>query len=75
MEDAAKHLSSVFDEVVTEADVLLALDRRLRLSINLVNGSYGSSCIPVNLDDVECEEFPGLDLNTSIRIPKGGKIF
>jgi len=38
--DAARHLSIVFDEEVTEADVLrLALDGRLRLSVNFVNGA------------------------------------
>lgn len=36
--DAARHLSIVFGEEVTEADVLrLVLDRQLRLSVNFVN--------------------------------------
>jgi hypothetical protein len=36
--DAARHLSIVFGEDVTEADVLrLALDGHLRLSVNFVN--------------------------------------
>jgi hypothetical protein len=36
--DAAKHLTIVFDEEVTEADVLrLALDGHLKLSVNFVN--------------------------------------
>lgn len=35
VEDAAKHLSTVFREEVSKADVLrLALDRQLKLSIN-----------------------------------------
>ena len=38
IEDAARHLSGVFSEPVSEADVLrLALDRHLTLSVNLVN--------------------------------------
>ena len=36
--EAAKHLSVMFDEEVTEADVLmLGLDRHLKLSVNFVN--------------------------------------
>jgi len=36
--DAARHLSSVFNEEVTEADVLrLALDRKICLSAYFVN--------------------------------------
>lgn len=42
--DAAKHLSIAFGEDVTEADVLyLALDGRLRLSVNFVNGTTALS--------------------------------
>ncbi len=38
LDDAAKHLSIVFGEEVTRADVLrLALDKRLTLSVNFVN--------------------------------------
>lgn len=40
--DAARHLSIIFGEEVTEADVLrLALDRRLRLSAYFVNHAIG----------------------------------
>lgn len=40
VEDAARHLSGVFSEPVSEADILrLALDRRLTLSVNFVNGA------------------------------------
>lgn len=39
--DAARHLSIIFGEEVTEADVLrLALDKQLRLSIRFVNFAY-----------------------------------
>ena len=38
IQEAAKHLTSVFTESVTEADVLrLALDEQLKLSVNFVN--------------------------------------
>jgi hypothetical protein len=40
--EAARHLSNLFDEEVSEADVLrLALDRHLKLSVNFVNQVYG----------------------------------
>ena len=42
VEDAARHLSIMFGEQVTEADILrLALDSRLTLSLNFVNDVYG----------------------------------
>ena len=49
--DAAKHLSLVFDEEVTQADVLrLALDGHLSLSVRLVNHviAYGTTIVPVD---------------------------
>ncbi|MHB8165291.1 MAG: hypothetical protein ACYDDT_00710 [Sulfuricella sp.] len=48
--DAAKHLSIAFGEVVSEADVLrLALDKRLKLSVNFVNGTTaeGGKVVPL----------------------------
>lgn len=40
--EAARHLSSLFEEAVSEADVLrLALDGHLKLSINILNQVYG----------------------------------
>lgn len=39
--EAARHLTNLFDEEVTEADVLrLALDRHLKLSVYFVNHAY-----------------------------------
>jgi len=39
--EAARHLATIFDEEVTDADILrLALDGHLKLSVNLVNGAY-----------------------------------
>lgn len=49
--ETAKHLSGILEEKVVEADVLrLALDRHLRLSVNLVNGSVAKSgrIIPIH---------------------------
>jgi hypothetical protein len=45
--DAARHLSILFEEEVTEADVLrLALDEQLVLSVHFVNHASGR-CGPV----------------------------
>lgn len=42
IKEAAQHLSGVFSEPVSEADVLrFALNRHLTLSVNIVNGAYG----------------------------------
>jgi hypothetical protein len=53
--DAAKHLTGVCNEEVTEADILrLALDGHLKLSVNLVNATiarYGKIISPKDLDD------------------------
>jgi len=39
--DAARHISSLCEEEVNEADVLrLALDGHLKIAVNLVNGVY-----------------------------------
>ena len=57
--DAARHLSIVFSENVTEADVLrLALDGHLRLSVNFVNHANArlGKVIPLS----EAKTMPGL---------------
>lgn len=52
--DAARHLSIVFGEDVTEADVLhLALDGRLRLSVYLVNRAKARCGVVVRYSDAE----------------------
>jgi hypothetical protein len=52
--DAARHLSIVFGEEVTEADVLrLALDGRLRLSVYFVNGAYAKCGKVVSWEETE----------------------
>lgn len=52
--DAAKHLSIVFDEDVTEADLLrFALDGHLKLSVNFVNHAKAKSGQVVAWDGTE----------------------
>jgi hypothetical protein len=52
--DAARHLSILFGEEVTEADVLrLALDRQLRLSVYFVNGARGRCGPAVPAEDAK----------------------
>jgi hypothetical protein len=74
--DAAKHLTTVFGEEVTEADVLrFALDGELKLSIQLVNGAYGRPCVPVNIEELEWDEMPNLCGVGVLKIPKHGRIW
>jgi len=57
--ETARHLATLFGEEVTEADVLrLALDRRLRLSVNFVNHTQAKpgKVIPLS----EAKTVPGL---------------
>ncbi|MFT3736661.1 MAG: hypothetical protein QM776_16865 [Rhodocyclaceae bacterium] len=57
--EAAKHLSAIFEEEVSESDVLrLALDERIRLSVQLVNGTYAHPGKIVGFEDVEWFEIP-----------------
>lgn len=52
--DAARHLSIMFEEEVSEADVLqLALLGQLRLSLNLVNFAVGKPARIVPLEDAD----------------------
>jgi hypothetical protein len=52
--DAARHLSILFGEEVTEADVLqLALDEHLKLSVNFVNHASGRRGSVVPLQDAK----------------------
>lgn len=57
--DAARHLSIVFGEEVTEADVLrLGLDGHLRLSVNFVNHAIARCGVVVGYEDAEWGEIP-----------------
>jgi len=57
--EAAKHLTGVCNEEITEADILrLALDRHLRLSVYFVNKAYVRPGQVVGYEDVKWGEFP-----------------
>ena len=57
--DTARHLSIVFGEDVSEADVLrLALDGRLQLSVYFVNNANARCGKVVGYDQVEWYETP-----------------
>lgn len=59
--DAARHLSIVFGEDMTEADVLrLALDRRLRLSVYFVNHATARCGNIVHLEQVDWTLVPSI---------------
>lgn len=70
--EAAKHLSGIFEEDVTEADVLrLALDRHLKLSVLFPNGMQCRFGKLVAIDDAEYEEVPSLNGNEVVRLYGG----
>lgn len=72
--DAARHLSIVFGEEVTEADVLrLALDGRLRLSVYFVNHVKARCGQVVGYEDAEWGEFPAEMVATLPNIPAEAK--
>lgn len=80
VEEAARHISSICEESVTEADVLrLALDGHLKLSIRLVNGAYGFPCVPVRLDELDylVVASPIRDVGPDLPMlfPKGGRVW
>jgi len=71
--DAAKHLSIVFGEDVTEADVLrLALDRRLRLSVRFVNHAKARCGKVVHLEEVDWKLVPSLN-GSGMRLQDAGE--
>ncbi len=74
--ETSKHLSILLGEEVSDADVLqLALDGRITLSLNLVNGAYARDCQMVEIDKVEWDSVRSLDGYGDIKIPKHGRIF
>ncbi|MHB1609654.1 MAG: hypothetical protein ACYCXX_13680 [Acidiferrobacter thiooxydans] len=61
VKDAARHLSIVLDEEVTEADVLrLVLDGHLTLSVNLVNHATAKRGKVVSLSEAKTITIPAL---------------
>lgn len=74
--EAASYLSEAFKEAVSASDVLrFSLDSSLVISVDLVNGGYGSPCVSVNIEDVEWDEMPALTGDGVIRIPSKGRIW
>jgi hypothetical protein len=60
--DAARHLSILFGEDVSEADVLrLGLDRHLTLSVDFVNRAYGRPGRLVPLSEAKRDTIPSMD--------------
>ncbi|GLU32561.1 hypothetical protein WKR88_17920 [Trinickia caryophylli] len=80
--DAATHLSAVFGEEVSEADLLqFSLEGRLTLSVNFVNGAYARYGRIVGPESVEwgdlpsLESIPGHDGATHIRFMRSLKLY
>lgn len=72
--DAARHLSIVFGEDVTEADVLrLALDGHLRLSVHFVNNARVRRGQVVGYEDTEWGELPAESVANLPNIPDEAK--
>lgn len=62
--EAAKHLSTVLSEDVTEADILqLGLERQLTLSVNLVNHAFAKIGKIIPLNECESEEIPAFSFD------------
>ena len=60
--EAARHLTILYDEEVSEADLLgFALDGHLTLSVHLVNGAIGRCGPIVPIKDVRSRTVPSLD--------------
>ena len=60
--EAARELSILYDEEVSEADLLgFALDGHLTLSVHLVNGAIGRCGPIVPIEDVKSRTVPSLD--------------
>jgi hypothetical protein len=73
--DAARHLSILFGEDVSEADVLhLALDGELTLSVHFVNHTVGRCGPVVPLHDAKREKIPSLNGNEWIDFVVGVQV-
>jgi hypothetical protein len=71
--DAARHLSMLLGEDVTEADVLrLALDGHLTLSVNFVNHTMGRCGRVVSSGDANWITVPSLSGDRQVRLPVSG---
>lgn len=67
--DTATHLSGVFEEEVTEADVLLlALDGKLKMSVILPNGARARTGKIIPIEQANYEDVPSLDGKRTLRL-------
>lgn len=74
--DAAKHLTIVFGEEVTEADILrFALDGKLKLSANFVNGGMARIGKLVPIDEATYQEVQMPGGSGLVRLYGGPSIF
>lgn len=70
--DAARHLSLVFEEEVTEADLLrFALDGHLQLSVRFVNSATARPGKLVSLREAKCEVVPSLVGEGEVHLYRG----
>lgn len=59
--EAARHLSQILEESISEADVLqLALDKQIKISVIFPNGAFAKVGIAIPLIDTEVEEYAGV---------------
>jgi hypothetical protein len=72
--ETAQHLSNIFGETVSEADVLrLALDGHLKLSVNFVNYTKAKRGKVVPYEDAEWSEWPPELVDTIPNLPDEAK--
>jgi hypothetical protein len=72
LSDAARHLGILFDDDVSEADVLrFGLDRYLTLSVNFVNHAYGRPGRLVPISEAKRTSVPSLDTGEVIQFFDG----
>lgn len=76
VKEAASHLTTIFGEAVTEADIFrLCLDRKLTLSVVFIDGHLASPFKLIEDESlVEYLEVPSLDGRRSVKLPVGGQI-
>lgn len=73
--EAANHLTRLFGETVSEADILrLALDHKLKLSAIFVGYAQAFLCKPVDESELIYREIATLDLKGVVRKPVGGQV-
>lgn len=73
---AARHLSIVAGEEVSDADILrMALDGHLKLSVFLVNGAFARCWRPTEPDQIQWQAVPNLSGHGEVRLPKGGPVW